>query len=74
MDIQRVPTFAQYEPILDRLLFASGLSDREELARFLKCLRFRLNEPDRDTMTELVAYPGVPRPQSCVHRRWRRSC
>jgi Cap4 dsDNA endonuclease len=53
-DIRQATTFVEYEPILEQLLIASGLKGMNELSRFLKCLRFRLNEPDRDTMIERV--------------------
>src|SRR5215510_9161459 len=41
-DLRQMPSFAEYEPILERLRSASGLADLEELSHFLKCLRFRL--------------------------------
>ena len=53
-DLRQVPSFAEYEPTLERLRSASGLADLEELAHFLKCLRFRLKEPHRDTVAEHV--------------------
>jgi len=53
-DLRQVPSFAEYEPTLERLRSASGLVDLEELSHFLKCLRFRLNEPHRDTVAEHV--------------------
>lgn len=52
--IQQAPAFAEYEAILDRLLTASGLRDRGELSLFLKCLQFRLNQPDRDALVDRV--------------------
>jgi hypothetical protein len=52
--IQQVATFDEYKPILKHLLEASGLCDFVELSGFLKCLRFRLNQPDRDTMADRV--------------------
>ena len=53
-DIRQAVAFAEYESTLERLHTASGLKDLDEFSRFLKCLRFRLNEPDRDTMIERV--------------------
>ena len=53
-DLRQVLSFAEYEPTLERLRSASGLADLEELSHFLKCLRFRLNEPHRDTIAEHV--------------------
>ena len=52
--LQSLPSLAEYEPILVRLLSASALKDQDELADFLKCLRFRLGMPDRDTMVDRV--------------------
>jgi hypothetical protein len=46
--------YNEYRQILDRLLSASGLSDLDELSRFLKCLRFRLAQPDCETESERV--------------------
>lgn len=54
LDLRKVPSFAEYEPILERLRSASGLTDLEELSHFLQCLRFRLNEPHRNTVAERV--------------------
>lgn len=52
--LQSLPSYAEYEPILERLLSASALKDQDELADFLKCLRFQLGMPDRDTMADRV--------------------
>lgn len=52
--LQGLPSFAEYEPILARLLSASALKDQGELADFLKCLRFQLGMPDRDSMADRV--------------------
>lgn len=51
-NVRQATAFAEYEPILDHLLTGSGLRDLDELSGFLKCLRFRLSQPDRDTMAE----------------------
>jgi len=53
-DVRQATRFDEYEPILRHLLAASGLRDFNELSGFLKCLRFRLSQPDRDTMAERV--------------------
>ncbi len=53
-DIRKATRFSEYEPILECLLIHSGLKDLSELSLFLKCLRFHLNQPDRDTMIERV--------------------
>jgi hypothetical protein len=53
-DIRMASRFEEYEPLLERLLTESGLKDINALSLFLKSLRFRLNQPDRDTMIERV--------------------
>ena len=53
-DIRQVPMFAEYEPMLSRLQSSSGLADFRELGSFLKCLRFRLNQPAREAVAERV--------------------
>ena len=52
--VQQATGFDEYKPILEHLLKTSGLQDFDEFSRFLKCLRFRLNEPDRDTLIKRV--------------------
>jgi hypothetical protein len=52
--LQNLPAFAEYESILESLLNASTLENQDELADFLKCLRFQLGLPDRDTMADRV--------------------
>lgn len=52
--IQNLPSFTDYESILLSLLHTSALEDLDELAAFLKCLRFQLGMPDRDTMADRV--------------------
>lgn len=49
-DIRQALRFAEYEPILNRLLSSSGLCDLKEFSSFLRCLRFRLGQPDRETV------------------------
>lgn len=51
-DIRDAAAFDQYRPIVERLLAASGLENLTQFAQFLRCLRFRLHEPDRETMVE----------------------
>jgi hypothetical protein len=53
-DIRQVPRFAEYEPILNRLLSASGLGDLRRFSSFLRCLRFKLSQPNRETVAERV--------------------
>jgi len=53
-DVRHAPAFAAYESILNRLLTTSRLRDYSELSRFLKCLRFSLNQPTRDTLIDRV--------------------
>lgn len=52
--IQDLDRFAEYQSVLKNLHTASGLTTDEEFAAFLKCLRFRLAMPDRDTMADRV--------------------
>jgi len=49
-DLTEVPSFPDYQAILGHLLSATQLANFAELARFLKSLRFRLGEPDRDAL------------------------
>lgn len=54
VDIRRIATYTEYSAILNRLLTASGLRDLDELTKFLRCLRFRLGMPDRETMADRI--------------------
>lgn len=52
--IRDLAQFAEYESVLTNLHNASGLKTEEEFAAFLKCLRFKLARPDRNTMADRV--------------------
>jgi len=52
--IRDLDRFGEYQSVLTNLRTASGLATEEEFAAFLKCLRFQLAMPDRDTMADRV--------------------
>ena len=54
VDIERLAAFDDYRVILESLGNSVGLPDIDELLAFLKCVRFKLNQPDIETMTERV--------------------
>ena len=51
VDVKRLVAFNDYKPILNALAGAADLPDFDEFLTFLKCVRFKLNQPDIDTMT-----------------------
>ena len=53
-DVQILAESDDYRGILDSLCQSASLSGLDELLEFLKCLRFQLNQPDIETMTERV--------------------
>ena len=53
-DIQVLAESDDYRAILDSLGQSASLSGLDELLEFLKCIRFQLNQPDIETMTEQV--------------------
>jgi Cap4, dsDNA endonuclease domain/AAA domain len=69
-DIRRVPSFPKYESVLKRLALGAGLPDLDDFARFLKSFRFKLGQPDRDTMIARVhaqlSQLGIERAQYAV--------
>jgi hypothetical protein len=54
LEIRQGVRYPEYQPTLDRLIVASGLNEVEEFSNFLKCLRFELGQPDRETMVGRV--------------------
>ena len=54
VDIEKLPAFDDYRVILELLSNSANLPDTGELLAFLKCVRFRLNQPDIDTMIERI--------------------
>ena len=54
VDTERLAAFNDYRAILDSLGDAASLPDFGELLAFLKCVRFRLSQPDIETMAERV--------------------
>ena len=54
VDIEELPAFDDYRAILELLSNSANLPDIGELLAFLKCVRFRLNQPDIETMTERI--------------------
>ncbi|MCK9192893.1 MAG: ATP-binding protein [Nevskia sp.] len=52
IDVRVAPNYSEYKSILTSLMAASGFTDILEFSQFLKCLRFELNQPDRDAMSE----------------------
>ena len=53
-DIEELPAFDDYRAILELLVNSTNLPDIDELLAFLKCIRFQLDQPDIETMTERV--------------------
>lgn len=53
-DIERLAASDDYKSILDLLREATGLPDRDDLLEFLKCVQFKLDQPDIETMAERV--------------------
>ena len=54
VNIERLAAFDDYQAILDSLGDAASLPNLGDLLAFLKCVRFRLNQPDIETMVERV--------------------
>ena len=54
VDIRESKSFTDYASILNQLKAASAIEELAEFSRFLKCLRFRLGQPDLDTTTGRV--------------------
>ena len=54
MSIESVPAYQYYEQTIEKLKLASGISDAEIFAAFLRSLRFKLSQDDRDTVSARV--------------------
>ena len=53
-DIENLAASDDYSSILDSLREATGLPKRDDLLEFLKCVQFKLDQPDIETMAERV--------------------
>jgi hypothetical protein len=51
-DIENAANYREFQGILDILEAHTGFSDRAGFAGFLKCLRFDLGRPDKETLVE----------------------
>ncbi|UFS72475.1 ATP-binding protein [Geomonas sp. RF6] len=50
--VEDLPLFEEYKNILELLRKSAGMPSLDELVEFLRCLRFRLSQPDRETMID----------------------
>ena len=53
-DIENLAASDDYSSILESLRQATGLPKRDDLLEFLKCVQFKLDQPDIETMAERV--------------------
>ena len=53
-DIENLAASDDYSSILESLREATGLPKRDDLLEFLKCVQFKLDQPDIETMAERV--------------------
>ena len=54
VEIDKIVALDDYRAVLDSLVESASLDDLRELLEFLKCVRFRLGQPDIETMAERV--------------------